>query len=151
MDELIKNADAIVIGKVKDIPPSRKSALNLDGSNIIRIIYTDVIIQVDRYLYGEPESEEIAVRVEGGRVDNIVMWAEDQPEFLLGEEVFLFLLRPPDPLEPVPEGITASSYYRVSMQGKYRYWHGILTNWDGGGLPTCTWFVGMKITAIHGK
>jgi hypothetical protein len=151
MNELIKNADAIVIGKVKDIPPSRKSALNQDGNNIIGSIYTDVIIKVDRYLYGEPEPEEIAVRVEGGRVDNMVMWAEDTPEFILGEEVFLFLVRPDSALEPVPEGIDASSYYRVSIQGKYRYWHGILTNWDGGGLPTCTWLVWMKITAIRGK
>jgi hypothetical protein len=151
MNELIKNADAIVIGKVTDIPAARKSTLNRDGKEIMGLIYTDVIIQVDRYLYGESESEKIAVRVEGGRVDNMIMWSEDTPEFILGEEVFLFLIRPPGALEPVPEGIDASSYYRVSIQGKYRYWHGILTNRDGGGLPTCTWFVGMKIAAIHGK
>ena len=144
MDELISNSDAIVIGKVTDILPSRKGTL---GQAEIEIIYTDVLVQTERYLYGDPESEKIGIRVYGGRIDNLVMWVEDTPEFTLGEHILVFLVRQPDALEPVPVGIDPSSYYRVcgAIQGKYRYWHGILTNWRGGGFPTCTWFVEVNI------
>lgn len=109
-----------------------------------------VIARAERYLYGGQESENIGVRVIGGRIGNLVMWTEDAPEFILGEQVLVILTRPPYALEPVPKGVDPLSYYNVSIQSKYRYWHGILTNWRGGGFPvTCTWFVEAKIAAVY--
>lgn len=148
MNDLISDSDAIVIGKVTDILPSRKGTF---GQKEREIIYTDVIVQAERYLHGDSESEKIAIRVYGGRIDNLVMWVEDSPEFIVGESILVFLVRPLYGIEPVPQGIDSSSYYVTSIQGKYRYWHGILTNWPGGGFPTCTWFIEMKIAAIYSK
>lgn len=147
INELVENADAIIIGKVTDILPAREGTL---GENGHEIIYTDVIVQPKRYLYGEPEAERIAVRVWGGRIGDRVMWVEDQPEFTLGESVFLFLVDLPETPDVIPEGIDPLSYYRVngSVQGKYRYWGGIL--YSRYGWPTCTWQVEKRIEAIYG-
>ncbi|GAG26586.1 unnamed protein product, partial [marine sediment metagenome] len=88
----------------------------------------------ERYLYGEPESEFIAVCVWGGKVGDTYMIADSEPLFTVGEKTLLFLYRPPEELmEIVPEGIDPRSYYRVTatIPGKYEFKDGILTDYKG--------------------
>jgi hypothetical protein len=120
--DLILHSDAIVIGTVTDILPAKRGVLP-DG---IPIIYTDVIVQVDRYLYGEPKSELIAIQVWGGRIGDIVMLAEDEPVFTLGEDILAFLVRPRWEVAS-PDGIDPLSYYLVTgaCLGKFSYRCGI--------------------------
>ncbi|MFC1946369.1 hypothetical protein ACFLXY_00460 [Chloroflexota bacterium] len=111
-----------------------------------------MLIEVGKFLYGEPESEIIAVRVLEGRIGNQATVAENAAEFTLGEEVFLFLHRIEAPfITPTPEGINPANYYMASTQDKYGYWHGVIDNRDDDRFPMCTWFVQMRIAAIHNK
>ena len=147
LNELISHADAIVIGTVTEILPSQWGTFAQE-----EIIYTDVIIEVDRILYGEPESEKIAVRLLGGRVGDVAMLVKVNAEYIIGEDVFLFLDK--DILiESAPsEEISPQNYYTTwSKQDKYRYWHGIIDNRNDGRFPMYTWFVQMRIAAIHNK
>ena len=54
MDDLIEKSDAVVIGKVVDIFPARR--VDINGPSRDWIITTDVVIEVERYLYGQPSS-----------------------------------------------------------------------------------------------
>lgn len=104
LDDLVAKSDAIVAGKVVDIHPARSGTEPLWSSYLQ--VFTDVIIQTESYLYGEPQSAYIAVRVTGGRVGEMVMWVEDEPVFNLGEEAVIFLTRVPQP-NFLPEGIVS--------------------------------------------
>jgi hypothetical protein len=119
LDDLTLHSDAIVIGRVTDILPAKRGVLPGD----ISIIYTDVIVQVDRYLYGEPKSERIAIQVWGGRIGDTAMVAEDEAVFTVGEDIVVFLFRPPYELGPIPDVIDALNYYRVTgtCMGKFAY------------------------------
>jgi hypothetical protein len=123
LDDLIEESDTIVTGKVVDIFPSRFDPVTMISS--YATVFTDVIIETERYLYGESQSKYIAVRVMGGRVDEMTMWVEDEPVFNLGEKTILFLTRTPE-LSIPPEGIAWVNYYRVTgaMQGKFGYMDG---------------------------
>ena len=108
LDELITHSDAIVLGEVADILPARKG----EDPRGIRpeIIYQDVLVQTERYLYGTPESEFVAIRVLGGIVGDTYFIADVDPEFTVGEEVLLFLYVPPEEfIQNVPEGIDSRS------------------------------------------
>jgi hypothetical protein len=150
LDELISSSDAIIIGKVAGILPSKWGTFG-QGSRERKIIYTDVIIQVQKFLYGEPESEKIAIRMFEGRIGNLASISENGAEFTVGESVCLFLDKPSYIMEPAPQGINPSNYYVCSFQDKFMYWHGIITNWPDRRFPTCTWFIEMKIAAIHNE
>jgi len=132
LDELITHSDAIIIGKVADILPARKGK---DPRGMMpEIIYQDVIVQTERYLYGTPESEFVAIRVLGGKVGDMYFIADVDPEFTVGEEVLLFLYVPPKEfIETVPEGIDPRSIYKVtaSIPGKYELENEIITNYKG--------------------
>jgi hypothetical protein len=130
LDDLIEKSDTIVIGKVVDIFPSRSGTEPLWSSYLK--IFTDVIIQTESYLYGEPQSAYIAVRVMGGSVDNITMWVEDEPVFNLGEEAVLFLSKTAQHNIP-PEGFESANYYTVtgSFQGKLGYKDGHMITPEG--------------------
>lgn len=143
MDDLIEKSDAIAIGKVVDIFPSRK----VDWEPMD--INTDVVIEVERYLYGQPRSSYIAVMVRGGRVGETVTWVEDAPVFNLGEEVALFLYRMQSDITP-PEGFDRAEYYRVTgaMQGKLGYKDGNMVNLEGDSFTVSE--VEQKIASIHG-
>ena len=98
------------------------------------IIYQDVIVQTERYLYGEPESEFVAIRVLGGKIGDTYFISDVDPEFTVGEEVLLFLYIPPKEfIETVPEGIDPRSIYKVtaSIPGKHEFKGGILTDYKG--------------------
>lgn len=136
MDDLTEKSDAIAIGKVVDIFPSRKvdgepMDINTDVVEPWDMI-TDVVIEVERYLYGQPRSSYIAVMVRGGRVGETVMWVEDAPVFNVGEEVALFLYWMQSDITP-PEGFDRAEYFRVtgSMQGKLGYKDGNMVNLRG--------------------
>ena len=129
IDDCIEHSDAIVIGKVTEILPA-KWGKNPMGD----IIYQDVIVHTERYLYGEPESEFIAINVWGGKVGDTYMIMDSDPVFTVGEKTFLFLHRPPKEfMATVPEGIDPRSYYRVtaSIPGKHEFKDGILTDYRG--------------------
>jgi hypothetical protein len=130
IDDLIKGADVILVGRVAGILPSKQGDNQLQDD--WHVIYTDVIIQTENYLYGQPPAKRIAVRVEGGRVGDTVMLVEDAPVFYLGEDVALFLERLA-PENTTPDGIAPEDYYRVygGIQGKYAYADGAMTGPQG--------------------
>ena len=122
VDELIKESECIVIGKVLKIMPSQEELDRPPNFGIM--IYTDVIIEARRYLYGESQNKALAVRTYGGRIGDYGMDVEDEAVFTPGEQVFLFLNYRDfaGDLLPLPLGIEAGSYYRVTAsQGKYQY------------------------------
>jgi hypothetical protein len=149
LDELITHSDTIVSGKVTDILPDKQGK---DPRGMIpEIIYQDVIVQAERYLYGEPESEFVAIRVLGGKVGDTYFISDADPEFTVGEEVLLFLYVPPKEfIEIVPEGIDPRSIYKVtaSIPGKYEFRDDIATNYKG--KKTDISEIEQKIASIHG-
>jgi len=145
LDDLIEKSDAIVIGKVVDIFPSRK----VDWEDWEPWdTTTDVVIEVERYLYGQPQSPYIAVMVRGGRVGETVMWVEDEPVFNLGEEVALFLYWMQSDVAP-PEGFKDAEYFRVTgaMQGKLGYKDGHMITLEGN--PVTSSELEQKIAEAH--
>ncbi len=115
--ELIEHSDTIVIGTVTNILPARRCRVRWTS-----IIYTDVIVEVDRYLYGEPESERVGIQAWGGRIGNEVMIVENEAVFNIDEDVVIFLFRIPYDATP-PYGINELSYYTVcgTCLGKFAY------------------------------
>lgn len=115
LDDMIERTDAAVIGTVVEILPAKQ-----DEREGTMIIYTDVVIEAERYLYGEPQTELIVVRVDGGRIGDRVMVVVDEAEFILGEECVVFLIHPAYE-HTVPEGFSDESYYVLwaKMMGKY--------------------------------
>jgi hypothetical protein len=146
IDDLTSRADVILIGQVVEILPSKQSDNRLQDD--WRVIYTDVIIQTENYLYGQSQTKRIAVRVEGGRIGDTVMLVEDAPVFNLGEDVALFLERL-SPENTPPEGMAPENYYRVygGIQGKYAYGNGVITNLEGATFTAAE--IENKITEIH--
>ncbi len=156
MDDLIEKSDAIVIGKVVDIFPARRVNELPRGELPPRhwIVITDAVIEVESYLYGQPESSYIAVMVQGGRVEQTFVWVEDQPEFNLGEEAALFLCRvQPEIIQfelTPPEGFEAADYYMVTgaMQGELGYKDGHMVDLEGKSFAVSE--IEQKIASIHG-
>ena len=142
IDDLVEKADTVLIGKVVDIFPSRQ----VDKPPWI--VITDVVIEVERYLYGHPQSAYIAVMVPGGRVGERVILVDEQPVFNLEEEVVLFLYRLQSEITP-PSGFETTEYYRVtgSIQGKLSYSDGIMVTWRDGSIALSE--IEQKIASIH--
>ncbi len=90
---LANKSDVIVIGEVKEILPGKWTTANGKKPAIVddERIYTDVIIGVEEYLKNPQPSEEITVRVMGGKVGEDRVLVTDEAEFELGEKVLLFL------------------------------------------------------------
>lgn len=145
IDDCIKHSDAIVIGKVTEILPAKW------GENPMgEIIYQDVIVQAERYLYGKPESESIAIVVWGGKIGDTYMIKDSEPIFTVGEKTLLFLGHPPQEfMETAPEEIAPSSYYKViaSIAGKYEFKDGIATDYRGQTTDITT--IEKKIASIR--
>lgn len=144
LDDLAEKSDTVIIGKVVDIFPSRQ----VDWEPWDQMIITDVVIEVERYLYGQPQSPYIAVVVRGGRVGEMGMWVEDEPVFILGEEVALFLDQMQSDIIP-PDGFESAEYYRVTgaMQGKLGYRDGTMVTLEGS--PVAVSEIEQKIASIH--
>jgi len=123
LDDLIQHTDTAVIGKVTEILPVKKD----EFKSSYLLIYTDVVIQPERYLYGKSEADYIAVRVDGGRIGDTVMVVEDEAEFTVGEECVVFLTHPTY-AHTAPEGFSDDNYYIVWADAKYNILDGILVN-----------------------
>jgi len=147
LDDLIEKSDAVVTGKVVDIHPARYETETLASSFLT--IFTDVIVQTEFYLYGEPQSTYIAVRVMGGRVGEKTMLVEDEPVFNLGEKAVMFLTRI-NMLTIPPEGIAPDNYYRVTgaMQGKLGCKDSTMITFEGDSVTLSE--IEQKIASIHG-
>jgi hypothetical protein len=97
-DDLCNHADIIVIGKVKEILPSKWNTMdgqmNKSANGKIKrgeLIYTDVVISVDKYLKNPLPSNEVTVRVVGGTIGNVNMSSDIEPRFESDEKVLLYL------------------------------------------------------------
>jgi hypothetical protein len=64
LNDLVRESDAILIGEVVDILPARQTKDTREDDKTI--IYTDVVVEVQRYLYGQLQSSYVAIRVKGG-------------------------------------------------------------------------------------
>ena len=123
LEDLSKNSDVIVMGTVKEILPSKwNSADGKRPDKVVEfgpydLIYTDIIISVDKYVKNPLSSEEVIVRVEGGKVGNDTMAVEDEPSFKTGEKVLLYLTEDTSPgtKDTGPEHFKVTGY----MQGKF--------------------------------
>ena len=129
LDEVLEHVDAIVIAEVVEIMAPRWGK---DSSGESDIIYQDVVLRAERYVFGAPASERLVIRVNGGRIGKTSMIAEMEPVFTLGEESLLFLVRETQ-MEPVPTGIDPLACYRVALLklGKYVHADGIASNIEG--------------------
>jgi hypothetical protein len=116
VNDLINLSEKIVIGSVKEILPAQKGIRSDSGENLI---YTDILITPEKYLYGEISSNPIVVRVWGGKIGGNVETYDDEPIFTLNEHIIVFLseFSSVSPLN----GKKDVSYYRVvgNLLGKY--------------------------------
>lgn len=130
LNDLVAESDAIVIGKVVDILPAKQTQ---DANNSDKpIIYTDVVIEITRYLFGGVQSSHLALRVKGGRIGTTVFIDTNAPVLNLGDEVVLLLMSPSEDLTP-PEGIRTENYYKVvaGMLGMGEYENGSMIRQGG--------------------
>lgn len=122
-EDLKNNSDIIVTGRVKEILPSKWDTIDGEKPNKENtkpdqdyIIYTDIIIHVDKYLKNSLSSKEVIVRTYGGNVGNDRMTLDIEAGFKPGEKVLLYLEKDISPMATV-----GSEHFFVygSMQGKF--------------------------------
>jgi hypothetical protein len=97
-EDLNSRSSVILIGTVKEIIPARwntpdgtRPAQKIDDSDILDVMYTDIIIQVDEYLKNPGSAKEVTVRVLGGTIGNETILVEDSPSFGNNETVLVYL------------------------------------------------------------
>lgn len=121
--DLKNGSDMIVTGKVKEILPSKWNTIDGEKpskvnthSDQVCIIYTDIIVDVDRYLKNTLPSKEVIVRTYGGKVGNDKMKLDIEARFKPGEKVLLYLEKDTSPMTNI-----GSEHFFVygSMQGKF--------------------------------
>jgi len=106
--EIVSNADLIASGTVTDL----WSAWNDDRSHI----NTAVVLSIESIIKGDPNQNQITINVPGGQVNGLTERVSGNPEFLLGENVLVFLT--PSTLDSDRQ----EKEFRVyrGFQGKYR-------------------------------
>lgn len=116
IDDLISNSELIVTGTVTTILPTEKGERPSGKSEFL---YTDVIITIDKCLYGDQDLGEVLIRVWGGEFDNLNEIYNYEPIFRLNESTLVFLAEFSE-VKSVSEE-AATPYYRVtgSMLGKF--------------------------------
>ena len=82
MEEMTDRSQAIVIGRVLAL----RSDWNTDRTRI----YTNVMLEVERFLKGDTGSRLMTVRILGGQVGNFRAMVLGAPQFGIGERVLLF-------------------------------------------------------------
>lgn len=98
-EKLNNNSYTVLIGTVKEINPSRWNSIDgkrpngIDSFSLENLIYTDIIISVDKYLKNPLSSKEVRVRVDGGTVGNDTFIAGYEPSFKANEKVLLYLMK----------------------------------------------------------
>ncbi|MBN1189801.1 MAG: hypothetical protein JXA46_08615 [Dehalococcoidales bacterium] len=149
-DKLIRESDCIVSGRVAQIMPSKEGPLSA-GEALRYDVFTDIIIEVEHDFWGAP-GDRLVIRVNGGKIGNLVMWAEDVPLFAQDEKAlfFLHLPRGGQTASLTPDAVN-SPYYMVTgaMQGKYELRNDSLIGISGYTLTVAE--LERKIAAIHGK
>jgi hypothetical protein len=120
-DQLIIQSDCIILGQVSEVLPTQQEAQK-EGGSIRYNVYTDIVVRSERCFLGGP-AESLTIRIQGGKIGSLVMWAGDVPLFAKGERALLFLHRSPD----------SSSNYVITgvMQGKYEIRDGSFVNLSG--------------------
>nr|NIM46512.1 hypothetical protein [Nitrososphaeria archaeon] len=76
------DADVVLIGDVLNITTHQRE----EG-----FIYRNVVVEVARYNKNPLNLSRVDVHVLGGVMGDIGSWVEDQPEFMVGETVLVFL------------------------------------------------------------
>lgn len=79
---LTKAAETILKGSVSQVGPSWVS----NG-----MTYTDIAVEAEEFLKGPLPRTTVQLRILGGTTTCGGIWVEDQPSFVKGEEVLLFL------------------------------------------------------------
>jgi hypothetical protein len=102
IETMWNESDLAVLGKVTSINNTQKGGF-----------YRIVEIKVESYYIKKLDAPIVRIRIEGGEFGDWGVWVEDQPEFRVGEHVFVFLR--------VPEEITGDYEYEVfgMYQGKW--------------------------------
>ena len=83
IDNLWENSEVAVLGNVTSIQPSNEGGF-----------YRIVEIKVEESYIQTLNESTVKIRIEGGEFGGMGYWVEDQPEFELGEKVFVFLRTP---------------------------------------------------------
>lgn len=115
--QLAREAATIIVGSVDRRLPSGKDNSEWRGTEV----YTDVIVNVERYIKNSRTEKEIVVRLAGGSKDGEEVWVEDEARLDENENVLLFLKKDPDK-NWVVNGM---------LQGKYSLNNGIAKRPDG--------------------
>jgi hypothetical protein len=122
VSDLWCDADVVLIGEVLNITTHR------GGKGCI---YRNVVVGVVRYNKNPLNLSRVDVHVLGGVIGDIAYGAEDQPEFMVGETVLVFLRHHP---EEHPH-YQADGYHVVGgPQGKFTVADGVATNIVGDKL-----------------
>lgn len=116
--ELINNSSVIIKGTVNKILPSTWSNPNFEkGKNVRNIIQTDILINVDDVYKNKPYNDKVVtIRIDKGKVGDTTITSEGYPDFIVGEEVILFLSEDDGDLANPDE-----NYYVLTgmLQGKF--------------------------------
>lgn len=93
-DLLILDSDLIMTGTVSKIGESKWSNPDFHrGDEIRNILQTDIYVTVDNVLYGDCETDTIAVRADYGEDETTIVYSDCEPVFTIGEQILLFLAR----------------------------------------------------------
>lgn len=114
--ELILRSDLIIEGTVSEIMDSKWSNPNNEkGENFRNILQTDIVVNIDNYLFGERDDNQAIVRIDKGEDENTIVSSDGYPDFEVNEKVLLFLSRDDSDIA------TDEDYYVLTgmRQGKY--------------------------------
>ncbi len=91
--DLVCDSTIIIKGKVNKLLPSRWSNEGYKkGKDIRNVLQTDIIIDIEKVYKGTPyDSKQIAVRIDKGQTDDMIVESDGYPDFTSGEDVILFL------------------------------------------------------------
>lgn len=101
LDDLITQADLIVVGRANTVYPSRWNTPNGKLSKEITVetispemvIFTDTDFQIDKILKGKVEQPQVRVRTFGGEVEQDRMIVSGEPSLFSGQDYLLFLIK----------------------------------------------------------
>lgn len=106
VDYLAKETRHAIIGKVVGITPA---GILVDDTHSSKIVFSDVVIDVEKDLNGEYQNDQIIVKIRGGSLDGIRVVSDSDPQFSIGERVLIFVG------DKEPESIWGDSYYVAGL------------------------------------
>ena len=88
---------------------------NEKGENFRNVLQTDIVVNIDNYLFGERDDNQAIVRIDKGEDENTIVSSDGYPDFKVNEKVLLFLSRDDSDIA------TDEDYYVLTgmRQGKY--------------------------------